>query len=123
MTAYQPPLLALLALAAPLAVQAAPLNTEMTRRATDYGCMLCHWARAPRPALESMPPPAPSFDEIGDRYRGRRGAEDRLVGIVMRGSGMKNRHWEGKTSAFQMPPNQPEIGEEEARKLIRWILR
>jgi len=116
-------LLALLALAAPLAAQAAPLDKEMTRRATDYGCMLCHWARPPRPAVDSVPPPAPSFDEIGARYRGQRGAEDRLVGIVMRGSGLKNRHWEGKTSAFQMPPNTVEISEEEARKLIRWILK
>jgi len=118
------PLLACVALSiAPLAAQAAPLNKEMTSLATDRGCMLCHWARPPRPTVESVPPPAPSLEEIGDRYRGQRGAENRLVGIVMRGSGLKDRHWAGSTSAFQMPPNEVEISEAEARKLIRWVLK
>jgi hypothetical protein len=41
----------------------------------------------------------------------------------MRGSNSKDRHWAGKTSEPAMPANPAQISEEDARKLIRWILR
>jgi len=108
---------------APLAAQAAPLSKEMTQLARERGCTLCHQALPPRPSVDSVPAAAPSWSEIGKRYRGEPGAEDRLVGIVLRGAGPGERHWAGKTSAVQMPPNRVEISEGEARKLIRSILQ
>jgi hypothetical protein len=41
----------------------------------------------------------------------------------MRGVRPEDRHWAGKTSAVAMPENLVEIKEEDARSLIRWILR
>ena len=110
-------------LTASLSAQASPLDAEMTRLARERGCSLCHWEPEPRSSVDSVLPPAPSWREIARRYRGQPGAEDRLVAIVMRGAGPGNRHWAGKTSAVEMPPNRVEITEDEARRLIRAILR
>jgi cytochrome c len=98
-------------------------DDEMNRLATDRGCTLCHSERPQRLGDDAVPPPAPAWSEIAKRYRGRPDAEDRLVATVTRGVRPEDRHWAGKTSAVAMPPNRVEITEEEARRLIRWILR
>jgi len=100
-----------------------PFDDEMNRLATDSGCTLCHSARPEKARDDVVPPPAPAWSEIAKRYRGRRDAEDELVAIVIRGVKPEDRHWAGKTSAVVMPTNRVEIGEEDARRLIRWILR
>jgi cytochrome c551/c552 len=97
-------------------------DDEMNRLATDSGCTLCHSAR-PERSGDVVLPPAPAWSEIAKRYRGRRDAEDKLVAIVVRGVRPEDRHWAGKTSAVEMPTNRVEISEEDARRLIRWILR
>lgn len=102
---------------------AEPFDDEMNRLATDRGCTLCHSARPEKARDDAVPPPAPAWSEIAKRYRGRRDAEDKLVAIVIRGVKPEDRHWAGKTSAVVMPTNRVEIGEEDARRLIRWILR
>jgi cytochrome c len=100
-----------------------PFDDEVNRLATDSGCTLCHSARPAKARDDVVPPPAPAWSEIAKRYRGRRDAEDQLVEIVIRGVRPEDRHWAGKTSAVVMPTNRVEIGEEDARRLIRWILR
>jgi cytochrome c len=99
-----------------------PFDDEMNRLAVDRGCTLCHSARPEKPMDDAVPPPAPAWSEIARRYRGRPDAEDKLVAIVIRGVRPEDRHWAGKTSAVVMPPNRVEISEEDARRLIRWIL-
>jgi cytochrome c551/c552 len=95
----------------------------MNRLATDRGCTLCHSARPEKATDDAVPPPAPAWSELAKLYRGRPDAEDKLVAIVMRGVRPEDRHWAGKTSAVVMPTNRVEISEEDARRLIRWILR
>jgi cytochrome c551/c552 len=100
-----------------------PFDDEMNRLAADSGCTLCHSTRPEKATDDAVPPPAPAWSEVARRYRGRRDAEDKLVAIVIRGVRPEDRHWAGKTSAVVMPTNRVEIGEEDARRLIRWILR
>ena len=100
-----------------------PYDDRMNRLAVDSGCTLCHSERPRGARDDAVPPPAPSWSEIARRYRGRPDAEDALVAIVMRGVRPEDRHWAGKTSAVAMPRNRVEITEEDARSLIRWILR
>jgi len=107
---------------AALAATAAPSDEEMNRLAADSGCALCHAARLPKTG-ESVPPPAPAWSDIAKRYHGQRGAEDKLVAMVMRGTAGGARHWAGKTSVTTMPANPVEISEQDARALVRWILR
>ena len=112
---------AILALRSALAV-ADPYDDRMNRLAEDSGCTLCHSA-GPRKARDVLPLPAPSWSEIAERYRNRPGAEGKLVAIVVGGSGPGGRHWAGKTGGAEMSANRVEIKEEDARTLIRWILR
>jgi cytochrome c len=100
-----------------------PFDDEMNRLATDSGCTLCHSPLPEKARDDAVPPPAPAWSEIAKRYRGRPDAEDKLAAIVTRGVKPEDRHWAGKTSAVAMPPNRVEITEEDARRLIRWILR
>jgi cytochrome c len=111
-----------LALASAVA-SADPVDDEMNRLASDSGCTLCHSTRPGKARDDAVPPPAPAWSEIARRYRGQRDAEDKLVAIVTRGVRPEDRHWAGKTSAVAMPTNRVEIKEEDARTLIRWILR
>jgi len=118
----------LLSLAAILALRGAvaaadPYDDRMSRLAEDSGCMFCHSERPQKVGDDAVLPPAPAWSEIARRYRGQRDAEDRLVAIVMRGVRPEDRHWAGKVSAVGMPDNRVEIKEEDARSLIRWILR
>ena len=105
------------------AVSADPMDDEMNRLASESGCTLCHSARPGKARDDAVLPPAPAWSEIAKKYRGRPDAEDKLVAIVIRGVRPEDRHWAGKTSAVVMPTNRVEIGEEDARRLIRWILQ
>jgi len=113
---------AILALPSAVAV-ADSYDDRMSRLADDSGCTFCHSERPQGIGDNAVPPPAPAWSEIARRYRGQRDAEDKLVAIVMRGVKPEDRHWAGKTSAVGMPDNRVEIKEEDARILIRWILR
>ena len=56
----------------------------------------------------------PSFKEVAARYRGQEGIEARLVETLRRGS---RDVW----GPIPMPPN-PDLPEDDARTLIRWVL-
>ena len=101
---------------------AAAADDDMKKLSASRGCDICHMT-LPRTG-DAVTPPAPSFRDIARRYRGRPGAEDRLVASVLQGAGGgQNRHWAGKARFDRMPPNVVEINEVDARKLVRWILR
>jgi cytochrome c len=119
------PPLALLALtlAAPLA-QATPAEygEAMFRLATERGCLACH-ALQPGPRRgDGLPPIAPAWVEIAKRYRDDPVAYERLTRTVMGGSNPSSRHWVGKVSDVNMPPNATVVSEREARALVNWIL-
>ena len=105
-----------------LAAGAAPSDDAMNHLAADSGCALCHAARLPRTG-ESAAPPAPSWADIAERYRGQKGVEDKLVATVVHGTTAEGRHWAGEASVTTMPANRVEISEHDARALVRWILR
>jgi len=121
LTARHP--IALLALAgAFLAGAASAAEEDGSRLAAERGCNFCHSARPAKDPDHTVPPPGPAWSEIAKRYRGKPGAEDKLVVIVGGGSDPTKRHWYG-TSGVVMPPNRVEITEQEARTVVRWILR
>jgi len=106
-----------------LASNAAPLDEETSRLARERGCALCHAFEPVKSGAGAVPPPAPAWRDIAARYRGTPGAEDKLVAVVMRGTSPADRHWAGKAAVVDMPPNPVAISEDEARKIVRWILR
>ena len=69
-----------------------------------------------------LPPIAPAWRDIAIKYRDDPGASDRLRRTVMTGTGPNSRHWAGKVSAVNMPPNAAVISDAEARVLVNWIL-
>jgi cytochrome c len=113
----------LLALADP-AARANPAENDaaLLKLATLSGCMACHTiAPAPRRA-DGLPPIAPAWSDVAIRYRDDPAASDKLTRVVMGGSDPQQRHWSGKVSQVQMPPNLRVIPEDEARRLVNWIL-
>jgi cytochrome c len=87
---------------------AAPAQAADPARALaeKSGCLACHGARQRLVG--------PSLAEIGARYRGDGGAEQRLVGKVQAGG-------QGVWGAVPMPPH-PNLSEGEIRALVRWVL-
>jgi len=114
----------LLFFAALNALAAQPSSKEMNELATEKGCYLCHRAQPGRPGPNESMPPAPSWKEIAVKYKGQKGAEQRLTEIVLSGSerGGKERHWQGKVRDGAMLPNIKEVDDEQAKQLVRWIL-
>jgi cytochrome c551/c552 len=74
--------------------------------AEKSGCLACHGAAARVVG--------PSLAEIASRYRADAGAESRLAEKVLQGG-------QGTWGAVPMPPH-PQLKEQEARTLVRWIL-
>ncbi len=96
----------------------------MDELASAKGCYLCHRAERDLRKPGDSAPLAPSWSDIAARYRGEKGAEDRLTEIVLAGSGNygKDRHWKGKVGETGMLPNVKEIDNDQARQLVDWIL-
>ena len=69
-----------------------------------------------------VPPTAPAWIDIAKRYRDDPGASERLTRAVMTGSNPQARHWAGKVSEANMPPNAGVVTQREARALVNWIL-
>jgi cytochrome c len=109
----------------PCAMAAEPSNDAMNRLASDQGCYLCHRAEPAAPDPHAMLPHAPSWKDIALKYKGQKGAEQRLTLLVLRGSGGpedKDRHWHGEVSDAGMLPNAPVLTKEQARQLGHWIM-
>jgi cytochrome c len=92
------------------AVSDAPKGADASRGpaalARESNCLACH-ATASRMV-------GPSFREVADRYRGDAKAEATLSGRVRVGV-------QGNWGAIPMPPH-PNLSDEDARSLVRWIL-
>ncbi len=123
MRIFPPLAAAALALAAlPAHATPAEYGEAMFRLATERGCLHCHTLQpAPRRA-DGLPPIAPAWMEIAIRYRDDPRASERLTRTVMTGSNPTARHWAGKVSPAEMPPNATVVSEREARALVNWIL-
>lgn len=102
--------------------QASGADDAIRRLAIDRGCYTCHSESSDAPSANSALPPAPSWIEISRRYRGKEGAEDRLMKIVVTGSDPRDRHWKKQAAFAFMLPNDVEVTPEEARSIVRWIL-
>ena len=87
------------------AAAAAPRNPAR-ELAEKSGCLACHGATARLVG--------PSLAEIAARYRADGGAEPRLAAKVVQGG-------QGAWGSVPMPPH-PQLKEQEARTLVRWIL-
>lgn len=69
-------------------------------------CMACH-AVANKVV-------GPAFKDVGVKYAGQKGAEDKLVQKVLKGGS-------GVWGTIPMPAN-PQVSEAEARTLVKWVL-
>lgn len=109
---------------AALPAQATPAEygEAMYRLATDRGCLACHALQPGARRADGLPPIAPAWIDIAKRYRDDPGASERLTRAVMAGSNPKSRHWAGKVSEANMPPNAGVVTQREARALVNWIL-
>lgn len=78
-------------------------NPDLARQ---KNCMACHSVNNKLVG--------PSFKDIGKRYDGQGGAEDKLVQAILKGSS-------GNWGAVPMPANG-QVSEAEARTLVKWVL-
>ena len=95
---------------------------QMEQLATERGCMACHTILPAPKRADGLPPIAPAWRDIALKYRDDPGAAERLKRVVMTGSDPKSRHWVGKVSDANMPPNAGLVTEREARGLVNWLL-
>jgi cytochrome c len=100
----------------------AEYGEAMFRLATERGCLACHTLQPAARRADGLPPIAPAWLDIARRYRDDPGASERLTRAVMTGSNPKARHWAGKVSDANMPPNASVVTVREARALVNWIL-
>ena len=113
---------ALFIAAAPARATPAENDAAMLKLATRSGCMACHSILPIPKRTDGLPPIAPAWRDIAIMYRDDARASDRLTRTVMTGSNPTSRHWTGKVSAVNMPPNAVAVREADARMLVNWIL-
>ncbi len=106
--------------ALPLASIAA--DDPMLKLANTSGCMTCHHIEPGAKGPDGLAPIGPAWRDVAVKYAGVKGATDSLTRTVMTGSNPYASHWKGKVSGLAMPPNEVAIKEEDARKLVTWIL-
>ena len=113
--------LALLTAAGAAFATPAEYDAAMLKLATESGCMACHTILPAPKRADGLPPIAPAWRDIALKYRDDPGASDRLTRTVMTGSNPRARHWAGKVSEVNMPPNTS-VSEADARRLVNWLL-
>jgi len=97
-------------------------DIEMKKLSAASGCNLCHALEHRKYGKDELLPIAPAWEDVAKKYKGQKYAVERLVRIVLQGSGSSDRHWSGKARGVAMLPNAVEISEPNAEKLVRWIL-
>jgi cytochrome c len=107
---------------APAIVLADQRDKEMERLAQAKGCNICH--NPGSQASNDKLPMGPVWKDIAKKYKGQKGATDRLTRIIVAGSepGAAGRHWKDQARGAAMPSNTISINEADARKLVQWIL-
>jgi cytochrome c len=88
---------------------------DESKLAAAKGCMACHDVGAPKVG--------PIYKDVAAKYKGDKGALDRLANSVVKGTGPAGVGWQkaGKASLPFMPANAT-VKPEEAKKLVAWIL-
>ena len=114
--------LALLAIGANCAWADGKLDVEMYALATNSGCLICHHIESGAKGPNGMAPIGPNWEDVSLRYKGRNDVAETLVKAVLNGSNTYSSHWTGKVSGMAMPPNAVAITEDDAKRLVNWIL-
>lgn len=112
---------AALLLATPLALADAK-EYAMRHLASKSGCFICHGIDLDAKGPDGLKPVGPPWKAVAERYRGDKSAVKRLTAEVMGGTSPYARHWKDETSGVAMPPNGMAIREDDAQKLVEWIL-
>ena len=114
--------LAAMLLAAPALANKAENDAAMLKLATDRGCMACHTLQPAPRRTDGLPPIAPAWRDVSLKYRDDPAAHETLTRTVLDGSRSEGRHWVGKVSPAQMPPNAEVVTPAEAQMLVNWLL-
>jgi cytochrome c len=94
--------------AAALAATALPaLAQDQMALATKSACTACH-------AVDKKVV-GPAFKEVAAKYRSDKGAEAKLVEKVKKGGS-------GVWGQVPMPPNSPQVKDDDIKTLVHWIL-
>ena len=101
---------------------ATPADDAALKLATGSGCMACHHIEPGAKGPNGMAPIGPAWKDVAAKYRGQKGAQQQLTATVLAGSSPYESHWKDKVSGLSMPPNKVAISQEDAGKLVSWIL-
>ena len=94
--------------AAALAAAALPaFAQDQMALATKSACTACH-------AVDKKVV-GPAFKEVAAKYRTDKGAEGKLIDKVKKGGS-------GVWGQVPMPPNSPQVKDEDIKALVHWIL-
>jgi cytochrome c len=105
-----------------LGTQAAEPDDKMMRLANFSGCLICHHIDVGAKGPDGLPPIGPAWRAVAAKYKGDKGAQERLTQTVLKGSNPYDSHWKGQASGLAMPPNAVAIKEADAKALVGWIL-
>jgi cytochrome c len=97
-------------------------DDAMLKLASTSGCLTCHRIEPDARGQDGMAPIGPAWRDVAAKYTNVAGAAESLTRTVMTGSNPYASHWKGKVSGLAMPPNEVAIKQEDARKLVTWIL-
>lgn len=97
-------------------------DKAMLALANQSGCLTCHHVEPGAKGPDGLPPIGPPWHDVAVKYKGQPQALEALTHTVMTGSNPYSSHWKGKASGLAMPPNAAAIKEDDARRLVRWIL-
>lgn len=98
-------------------------DDAMRHLASKSGCFICHGIELDAKGPDGLKPVGPPWKAIGPRYKGDKNAVKTLTAAVMGGTSPYSRHWKDETSGVAMPPNGVAIREDDAKKLVEWILK
>jgi cytochrome c len=90
--------------------------------ARKSGCFICHGIETDAKGPDGLKPVGPPFKSVAARYKDDKNASKMLENAVMMGSSPYSRHWQHESSGVAMPPNSTVINEQDAKKLVAWVL-
>lgn len=117
------PAVSLLLAMSPVEAADAAKDAAMLKLATDSGCMTCHRVEPGGKGPDGLAPIGPAWRDVAAKYKGQAEAQAELTRTVLKGSNPYESHWKGKVSGLAMPPNHVAIKDEDAKRLVAWILR
>lgn len=97
-------------------------DDAMKHLARKSGCFICHGIELDAQGPDGLKPVGPPFKAVAARYKGNKDAAKTLTATVMMGSSPYSRHWQNEASGVAMPPNATAINEDDAKKVVSWIL-